>query len=160
VDMTNAEGLEPPLLSIATSQNRSLSRRGRGLWLILIATSVFVVAMGATAIGAWLILPFAGIEVFLVWLAFHMVAKHEMDYESLVVTNSEFRWERRDGLKLEKLEGSRHWASVSRNRRTFEADAIYLLYGCNEVCVGRLMSATERRALGARMATVFKCAAK
>jgi uncharacterized membrane protein len=158
--MTNAEGLEPPLLSIATSQNRSLSRRGRGLWLILIATSVFVVAMGATAIGAWLILPFAGIEVFLVWLAFHMVAKHEMDYESLVVTNSEFRWERRDGLKLEKLEGSRHWASVSRNRRTFEADAIYLLYGGNEVCVGRLMSATERRALGARMATVFKCAAK
>jgi uncharacterized membrane protein len=127
---------------------------------MLIAMSVFVVAMGAAAVGAWLILPFAGIEVFLVWLAFHVIAKHEMDYESLVVTNSEFRWERRDGLRLEKLEGSRHWASVCRRPRTFEADAIYLLYGGSEVCVGRLMSTTERRALGARMATVFKCATR
>jgi uncharacterized membrane protein len=158
--MTNAERSEPPLLSIATSQNRSLSKRGRGLWLMLIAMSVLVVATGAAAVGAWLILPFAGIEVFLVWLAFHVVARHEMDYESLVVTNSEFRWERRDGLKLEKLEGSRHWASVCHSRGAFEADAIYLLYGGNEVCVGRLMSNAERRALGARMTTVFKCAIK
>ena len=158
--MTNAERLDLPLLAIATSQNRSLSRRGRGLWLLLISMAVLMVAAGAAAIGAWLILPFAGIEVFLVWLAFHVVARHEMDYESLVVTNSEFRWERRDGLKLEKLEGSRHWASVCRSHKPFEADAIYLLYGGNEVRVGRLMNIAERRALGARMATVFRCAMK
>lgn len=127
---------------------------------MLIAMSVLVVAAGAAAVGAWLILPFAGIEVFLVWLAFRVVGQHEADYESLVVTTNEFRWERRDGLKFEKLEGSRHWASVCHSRRTFEADAIYLLYGGNEVCVGRLMNTAERRALGARMATVFKCVTK
>jgi len=127
---------------------------------MLIAMSVLVVATGAAAVGAWLILPFAGIEVFLVWLAFHVIAKHDLDYESLIVTDSEFRWERRAGLTLEKLEGSRHWASVCRNRSTFEADAIYLLYGGNEVRVGRLMNTAERRALGAKMATVFKCATK
>ena len=127
---------------------------------MLIAMSVLVVATGAAVVGAWLILPFAGIEIFLVWLAFHVIAKHEMDYESLVVTNSEFRWERRYGSKLEKLEGSRHWASMSRARRKLEADAIYLLYGGNEVSVGRLMSAAEKRALGAKMATMFKCVVK
>lgn len=158
--MTNAEALERPLLLIATSQNRSLSKRGRGLWLILISMVVFMVAMGAAAIGAWLIVPFAGIEILLVWLAFHVVAKHEMDYESLVVTDSEFRWERRDGSKVEKLEGSTHWASVSRAKKKVDADAIYLFYGGKAVSVGRLMNAAEKRALGAKMAAIFKCAAR
>jgi uncharacterized membrane protein len=157
--MTNAEGSEPPLLSIATSQNRSLSKRGRGLWLMLIAASVFVVALGAAVVGAWLILPFAGFEVFLVWLAFYVVGQHDLDYESLVVTQREFRWERRNGLITEKLEGSRDWARVSRTSKKFEADTIQLLYGGNTVTVGRLLSPAERRKLGMQMASVFRCAA-
>jgi uncharacterized membrane protein len=156
--MTSAIGMESPLLSIATRQNRSLSKHGRRLWLLLIATSVAVIAGGAAMVGAWLILPFAGLEVFLVWLAFYFVGQHEMDYESLVVTKNEFRWECRAGRKLNKLEGSRHWATVSRTWETFEAETIHLLYAGNKVSVGRLMSAAERRVLGEQMAMVFKCA--
>jgi uncharacterized membrane protein len=157
--MTNAEGSELPLLSIATSQNRSLSKRGRGLWLMLIALSVLVVALGAAAVGAWLILPFAGFEVFLVWLAFHVVGQHDMDYESLVVTQREFRWERRNGLKTEKLEGSRDWARISRTSKKFESDTIQLLYGGNTVTIGCLLSSAERKKLGVQMASVFRCVA-
>jgi uncharacterized membrane protein len=158
--MTNAEGSEPPLLSIATSQNRSLSKRGRGLWLMLIAAPVLVVALGAATVGAWLILPFAGFEVFLVWLAFYVVGQHDADYELLVVTQREFRWERRDGLKTEKLEGSRDWARLSRTGKKFESNTIQLLYGGNKVTIGRLMSSAERRKLGTQMALVFRSAVK
>lgn len=155
--MTSATVVESPLLSIATRQNRSLSKHGRRLWLLLIAASVAVIAVGAAAAGALLILPFAGLEILLVWLAFNSVARHEMDYESLVVTKNEFRWECRAGKKLHKLEGSRHWATVSRSWETFEAETIHLLYAGNKVLVGRLMSAAERRVLGEQMAAVFKC---
>ncbi len=126
---------------------------------MLIAASVFVVALGAVAAGAWLILPFAGFEVFLVWLAFHVVGQHDADYELLVVTKREFRWERRDGLKTEKLEGSRDWARLSRTSRKFEADTIQLLYGGNKVTIGRLLSSAERKKLGVQMALVFRCVA-
>ncbi len=126
---------------------------------MLIAASVFVVALGATVAGAWLILPFAGFEFFLVWLAFYVVGQHDMDYESLVVTQREFRWERRNGLKTEKLEGARDWARVSRTSKKFEADTILLLYGGNTVTIGRLLSSAERRKLGVQMASVFRCAA-
>ena len=160
MNMTNAVGSEPPILSMATRQNRSLSKRGRGLWLALIAGSVFVVALAAAAAGAWLILPFAGFEVFLVWLAFYVVGQHDKDYELLVVTKREFRWERRDGLKTEKLEGSRDWARVSRTGKKFESDTIQLLYGGNKVTIGRLMSSVERNKLGIQMALVFKSAVK
>jgi uncharacterized membrane protein len=156
--MTNAVGSELPLLSMAIRQNRSLSKRGRGLWLMLIAASVLVVALGAAAVGAWLILPFAGFEVFLVWLAFYVVGQHDADYELLVVTQREFRWERRDGLKTEKLEGSRDWARLSRTSKKFDSDTIQLLYGGNRVTIGRLLCSTERKRLGAQMASVFRSA--
>ena len=146
-------------MSIATSQNRSLSKRGRGLWLILIAASVLVLALGAAAVGAWLIVPFAGFEVFLVWLAFYVVGQHDMDYESLVVTQREFRWERRNGLKTEKLEGSRDWARLSRTSKKFEPDTIQLLYGGNTVTIGCLLSSAERKKLASQMALVFRCVA-
>lgn len=124
---------------------------------MLIATSVFIVAIGAAAAGAWLILPFAGLEVFLVWLAFYAVGQHDLDYESLTVTKSEFRWERRDGLKTEKLEGSRDWARVSRTSKKFGSDTIQLMYGGNKVTIGRLMNSAERKKLGLQMASVFRC---
>lgn len=156
-DMTHATPIEPPLLSIATYQNRSLSKRGRRLWLVLIAATVFIVASGAALAGAWIILPFAGFEVFLVWLAFHILARHDLDYESLVVTKSDFKWELRNGLETELLEGVRDWARFCRGNNKFGSSKIQLMYGKNTVVVGRLMSASQRGALEGQMALVFRC---
>ena len=157
--MINADDAEPFLLSIATRPNRSLSKRGRRLWLMLIAASVLVVSAGAVMVGAWVILPFAGFEVLLVWLAFYVIGQHDMDYETLVVTNSEFRWEARNGIKIETLEGSRDWAKFCRSGDKFGPDKIHLLYGGNKVAVGRLMNALQRQELAKRMALVFRCVA-
>lgn len=154
--MINVNDQEPFLLSIATRPNRSLSKRGRRLWLMLIAASVLVVAAGAVAVGAWVILPFAGFEVLLVWLAFYVLGRHDMDYESLVVTHSEFRLETRNGIKTEMLEGARDWARFCRSSNKFGDYKIHLSYGGNKVAVGRLMSATQRQELARQMALVFR----
>ncbi len=158
--MTKAASIEPPLLSIATHQNRSLSKSGRRVWLVLIAATVFIVAAGAALVGAWIILPFAGFEVLLVWLAFHVLGRHDMDYESLVVTRSEFKWEGRNGPKIELLEGARDWARFCRGNNKFGSSKIQLMYGKNTVVVGRLMSAAQRGELEAQMALVFRCVAR
>lgn len=155
--MINVVPLEPPLLSIETYQNRSLSKRGRHVWLALIAATVFIVASGAALTGAWMILPFAGMEMFLVWLAFFVIGRHDLDYESLVVTKSDFKWERRNGPNTELLEGVRDWARFCRGRNKFGPSKIQLMYGKNTVVVGGLMSAPQRGELEAQMARVFRC---
>ena len=79
----NSERVERKSLFLNWRPNRSLSPTGRWLWFGLIALATFLLAAGAAAIGAWMVLPFAGAEVLLVWLAFHVIGGHDGDYEVL-----------------------------------------------------------------------------
>ena len=56
-----------------------------GLAKVFAALSFLVLAIGAgfAAAGAWLVLPFAGLEVLLLGTAFALYARHAADYERL-----------------------------------------------------------------------------
>lgn len=127
--------------------NQSLSVRGQCYWLILIAVVVAILAMAATLMGAWPVLPFAGLEMFLVWLAFRIVRRSAEDYESLHLTKSEFRWEIRRGRMFDRLAGNCDWAEFDMAHTPRRE--LRLRYGSKRVQVGRLMTDTQREELAA-----------
>ena len=135
--------------------SRSLTVSGRKLWLGLIAASTLLVAGAAGAMGAWLILPFAGLEVMLVWYAFRVIGRHDEDYETLSVSGSEFRWERRCGRETSLLQGSRHWAQLV-DTKTDGRLQLQLSYAGNTVLIGQLMPNEQREILAKRLRQLFR----
>ncbi|MCA3017407.1 MAG: DUF2244 domain-containing protein [Rhodocyclaceae bacterium] len=68
-----------------------MTSRGRRLWVGLVAANAVLISLVAVAIGAWPILPFAGLEALLVIIAFAVVARHDQDFEQLEVVQDKFR---------------------------------------------------------------------
>lgn len=105
-------GAEQATYSLIARRNCSLSSFGRDLVVVFIAFVSIGVALVFAALGAWLILPFAGIEVLVLYLAFRYVGRHAGDYEQLTIDGSTFSLEFFDAGKLHRLEFNRFWARV------------------------------------------------
>jgi len=135
--------------------NRSLSDSGRRLWLVLIGGTTLLIATVATAFGAWFVLPFAGVEVMLVFLAFRIISHHDDDCETLLVQGEIFRWELRRGASLASLSGNRRWLQVSRLHAGHVVD-VHLRYSGKCVSVGQFATAEQRRDLYERLNDVLR----
>lgn len=137
--------------------NRSLAKFGRALWVYVFAINASLVAAVAVAIGAWPVVPFAGLEVLLVALAFWMVSRHDDDFEQLEFSGDRFRWSSRHGTRVSKMQGnvawlSMEWKSVRGNRLLRLRYAGKEVYACNGVADG------EERRLQAGLARVYPTA--
>ena len=108
----HGEPFECPRLFLNWRPNRSLSAHGRRLWFGLIASATLLMAAGAATLGAWMVLPFAGAELLLVWLAFQVIESHDDDYESLRISDQEFCWEQSERGRVYTLRGNRAWMQV------------------------------------------------
>lgn len=97
-------------------RNNSLSSTGR----LLVFVFIFVVSVGIAAafavLGAWLILPFAGFEMLVLYLAFRYFERHADDYEQIEIDSDEVKVERLDGRRLSTTALSRYWARVAVSR--------------------------------------------
>ena len=93
-------------------RNNSLSSTGR----LLVFVFIFVVSVGIAAafaiFGAWLILPFAGLEMLVLYLAFRYVERHAADYELIEIDGDQVSIERFEGGDTRRDALSRHWARV------------------------------------------------
>lgn len=119
-----------------------------------------LVSIMAIAIGAWPILPFAGLEVLLVVIAFAVVARHDEDFELLEVAQDRFRWESRSGNNSCVLSGNVAWMRVEwctvgdDGRRCLQ-----LSYAGQNVLIGACLTDRDRKNLAARLAQLPTLAA-
>jgi uncharacterized membrane protein len=130
--------------------NRSLGTTGKRWFLGLVAATTLGIAGAATAIGAWPVMPFAGLEVALVVLAFHVLGLHDADFERLEVGEHEVRIESRDARSVTTFVGQRAWARLVVRERGSRC-ILGLAYAGRMVPLGRLMSDEERRNLAAEL---------
>ncbi len=137
---------DPPSFIHHSVPNRSLSAAGRRIFLAIMAVTTFGVAAFAAACGAWPVMPFAGLEVMLVVLAFHVIALHDSDFERLEVGAHEVRVESRDARSLTKFVAHQPWARVVVSERGYRC-TLGLAYAGRVVPLGRLMSDEGRRSL-------------
>ena len=98
--------------SLVARRNNSLSSTGR----LLVFASIFVISVGIAlafaVLGAWLILPFAGLEMLVLFLAFRYVDRHAGDYERIAITGGKVEVEFFEGGTTRRHEFNRSWAQV------------------------------------------------
>jgi uncharacterized membrane protein len=130
--------------------NRSLGARGRRWFLAALIATTFAVATLATIFGAWPVMPFAGLEVALVVLAFHVVRAHDADFERLEIGEHEVRIEARVAASLTCFVAQREWARVVVRERGARC-TLRLAYAGRTVPLGRLLSDEGRRRLAGEL---------
>jgi uncharacterized membrane protein len=148
----------PPFVHLSVP-NRSLGPAARRWVLGAIAATTFGVAAGATAFGAWPVMPFAGLEVALVVLAFRVLQKHDADFERLEIGEHEVRVEARDAQSVTRFVANRPWARVVVRERGARC-TLRLAYAGRTVPLGRLLSDEGRRRLAEDLRGVIAVTAK
>ena len=135
----------PPYV-VHTVPNRSLGPAGRRWFLGLMAATTLAIGAAAIAIGAWPVMPFAGLEIALVVVAFHVVARHDTDFERLEIGEHEVKVESRDALLVTRFTANRSWARVIV-RSDGQRCTLGLAYAGRVVPLGRLLSDEGRMQL-------------
>jgi uncharacterized membrane protein len=126
--------------------NRSLGPGGRRCFLGLVGATTLAIAGAATAIGAWPVMPFAGVEVLLLVVAFRVVANHDADFERLEIGEHEVSVEMRDAKNVTRFVAHLPWARVIV-RTHGQRCTLGLAYAGRVVPLGRLLSDEGRRRL-------------
>jgi uncharacterized membrane protein len=79
--------------SLTLKRNCSISPAGLAGVFGVLALAVLTIGIAFAALGAWLILPFAGLEVLLLVAAFVQQARHATDYERIGLARGQLRVE-------------------------------------------------------------------
>jgi len=137
---------DPPSFVHLSVPNRSLSAAGRRVFLLIMAATTLGVAGFAAAAGAWPVMPFAGLEVALVVLAFRVIALHDGDFERLEVGVHEVKVESRDARAFTRFVAHQPWVRMIVRERG-ERCTLGLAYAGRTVPLGRLMTDEGRRGL-------------
>lgn len=130
--------------------NRSLGPHGRRACLAAIAAITLAIGAGAAALGAWPALPFAGLEVTLVAMAFRALARHDGDYERLEIGGGKVRLETCRAARIRELEGHAPWARLVVEDEPGRC-GLGLKYAGETVEFGRLLTEGGRRQWAAQL---------
>ena len=134
-----------PYVHLSTP-NRSLGVEARRWVLLGLAASTLGVAAGAMALGAWPVMPFAGLEVAGLVVAFRVLRRHDADYERLEVGEHEIRLDWNEAGQAARFVAHRPWARVLMACRG-DRCSLRLAYAGRTVAIGRMLSDEGRRRL-------------
>ncbi len=134
------------VFALCTRRINGVRTRDVGIIFGSLATFSLVVAVGFAAHGAWLILPFAGLEAMALYLAFNWVVRHADDAEQLVIHGDAVMLAVREEAHTRHYAFNRVWARLVVQRREREV-RLALCSGSNEVEIGRYLDSSGRQRL-------------
>ena len=146
--MHDSSAADNQIFSLFAKRNCSLQGNERWWAFGLIATVSAIIAIAFAVVGAWLILPFAGLEVGALYLAFRLLDRRANDYERLTIDGDQVVVEQQIGGRMQRFECNRLWAQLvvrSKNARL----QVALRYQGREVEFGTYLS-DEARVYAAR----------
>lgn len=140
------------IFTIVTRPNSSLTNRGRVQVVLGIASFSLLVALGFGLAGAWLVLPFAGLELLALAYAFYYIGCHADDYESITIDGDILAVEQRFYKHTSQIVFQRYWARVFLQELPSGEQSLLLRSHGREVEFGRrYMSNAERIALAKQL---------
>lgn len=133
--------------------HRSLTPRTARIFIALVATPTFAVALLFTAQGFWPILPFAGLEIGLLIWAVHASMRSGLERETITVTLDSVIIRHSDRRGVQSSVFPRHWSRVTLHAPPAALHPSRLmLESRGHACeVGRFLTEDERRSLAARL---------
>src|SRR5262245_40185558 len=137
------EGAGATGFSLVARCNNSLGSGGRYVffWFIFLV-SVGIALAFALVLGAWLILPFAGLEMLVLYLAFRYVDRHAGDYERIAIEGDRVELEYYEGGATRRHELNRRWAQLVTSG---DGRRLALRSHGREFEVGRHLDAEQRQ---------------
>lgn len=126
-------------------RNCALSPRQLAVCFASVGLVSLLIAVGFAAQGAWLVVPFAGVELGALAVAFVVHARHAGDYERIVVGPDRVLVERLHGGDLASVECRSSWVRVEYDGARREL--IRLVAAGSEMSVGRFVPDDGRRQL-------------
>lgn len=104
--------------------------------------------------GAWPAIPFAGLEVFALWLVLVIVRRHADDEESLEITPHQVLLTRRIAGCCEEIAFSRYWARLRVDQppdRRRGRVRLFLRSHGRETEIGRLLTEAQKEELAGEL---------
>lgn len=130
--------------SLVARRNNSLTSGGRVIVFAFIFTVSVGIAVAFAAIGAWPVLPFAGLEMLVLYLAFRHVERHAGDFERIAIEGDSVRVESWEAGQHRCHEFNRCWARLVVEPG---GDRVALRSHGRELAIGRLVDAERRLAM-------------
>jgi uncharacterized membrane protein len=135
-----------PRFSLTLKRNCSMSPAGLAIVFVALAVLVLAIGAGFALAGAWLILPFAGLEVLLLGAAFVLYARHAADYERIDLDGARLTVEVADAERIARYE-----LDARRARVCVEKERVVLRGAKEELELGRHLDAAARVELAAEL---------
>jgi uncharacterized membrane protein len=132
--------------SLTLKRNCSISPSGLACVFAALALAVLAIGTSFAIAGAWLILPFAGLEVLLLGGAFVLQARHATDYERIALEQGQLRVEVADGKRLARYE-----LDARRVRVEVDGSRVVLRGPQQALELGRHLDERSRIAFGAEL---------
>jgi uncharacterized membrane protein len=98
---------------IIAKPNNSLTTEDGLKLLIVMLLVVLLITLSFASRGAWLVLPFAGLELMAFCYAFYSIYTHANDFESVTIDAENVRVEQRIKNKVTSTVFKRYWAQVN-----------------------------------------------
>lgn len=129
-------------------RNCSASPRLLALVFASLVALSFMVGLAFAALGFWVVLPFVGLELLAVAVAFVAVGRHATDFERIEVGERQIEVERNEAARSTVLRLARPWARVElegNGQAGWRATVrVYLAAGGERIEVGRLLTHDRR----------------
>ena len=134
--------------SVIVKRNCSISPAGLACVFAALGVAALAIGAGFAFAGAWLILPFAGLEVLLLGAAFFLQARHATDYEKIELDGGRLRIEVAEAERV-----SRYEMDARRVRIDADGPCVMLRGPSQALEIGRHLDAHTRRQFAQALAT-------
>ena len=122
---------------IIARPNNSLSPVNSLKLLIGLTILALLIALAFVRIGAWLVLPFAGLELVAFAYAFHYLSLRANDFEMITINDNTVIIEKHGYKKSSKDEFLRYWAQVNLRKQPNGLSGLFIGSHGKEVEFGR-----------------------
>jgi uncharacterized membrane protein len=144
------ERSNPKSWVVTLTPHRSLSRRGFMIVMSLIAALNFVAGVVFFAIGAWPVVGFCGLDVLLMWWAFHANFSDASRAERIEITETELILDGHvKGRNIPPQRFNRRWVQVEllEDREREMTGSLFLRSRGLRTEIGRFLAPHERKEL-------------
>lgn len=141
--------------AVTARRNNSLSSSGRlFVFALIVLASLGIAVIFGLIFGAWPILPFAGLEVLGLHVAFRYIDRHAGDYERLAISGDRLQVEVMEGGKVSRFDCNRYWAGLVRDAR----GRLALRSHGREFEIGRHLNEQQRLSVARRLERELRAA--
>ncbi len=140
---------------IIARPNNSLTPEAGIKVLAGLVAIVLIVGLGFAHMGAWLVLPFAGLEVLAFAYTFYYIQQHSGDFESITIVDDRVVVEKRNYKEITTTVLQRNWAQVNvrgveSGKGVIGKSGLFIQSHGKEVEFGRNFINDEQRTILAR----------